>query len=171
MRRLLAGFLPSPPLGLRLWLTLVGLVVGILNLVLLAELWPHTPAAAVVVLVLVWLLMLALLPQAAEWAWRWLRTYAGPRWVRVLATALFLSGAGVVRVGWLAVLLGGPLFFFTAMAGSGAAFCVGSLIAGSRVASILPAHLVFALCRTRTLTLSRRPSCSRPWGARLARFN
>ncbi len=110
MRRLLfAGTLP--PLGLRLGLTLAGLAVGVLNLVFLAEVWPHTPAAAVVLLVLLWLLVLALLPQAARWAWRGLRAYAGPGWVRVLATAVFLSGAGVVLVGWLAVLLGGPLFF------------------------------------------------------------
>jgi hypothetical protein len=112
MRRLrFAGLLPSPPLGLRLWLTLGGLAVGALNLVFLAEIWPHTPAAAVALLVLLWLLVLALLPQAAWWAWRWLRAYAGPGWVRVLATAVFLSGACVVLVGWLAVLVGGPLFF------------------------------------------------------------
>jgi hypothetical protein len=99
------------PLGLRLWLTLGGLAVGALNLVFLAEIWPHTPAAAVALLVLLWLLVLALLPQAAWWAWRWLRAYAGPGWVRVLATAVLLSGTCVVLVGWLAVLVGGPLFF------------------------------------------------------------
>ncbi len=105
MRKLLlAGLWPLPPLGLRLWLTLAGLAVGVLNLVFLAEIWPHTPAAATTLLVLLWLLVLALLPQATAWAWRWLRAYAGPGWVRVLATAAFLGGAGVV-------LVGGPLFF------------------------------------------------------------
>ena len=108
---LFAGLWPLPLLGLRLWLTLVGLAVGVLNLVFLAEIWPHTPAAAVALLVLLWLLLLALLPQATVWAWRWLRAYAGLGWVRVLATAAFLGGASVVLVGWLAVLVGGPLFF------------------------------------------------------------
>jgi hypothetical protein len=112
MRRLIfAGLWPLPPLGLRLGLTLAGLVVGALNLVFLAEIWPHTPAAAVALLVLLWLLLLALLPQAAWWAWRWLRAYVGPSWVRVLATAAFLGGASVVLLGWLAILVGGPLFF------------------------------------------------------------
>ncbi len=112
MRRLLfVGLWPLPPLGLRLWLTLAGLVLGMLNLFFLAEIWPHTPAAATTLLVLLWLLLLALLPQATAWAWRWLRAYAEPGWVRMLATAAFLSGAGVVLMGWLAVLVGGPLFF------------------------------------------------------------
>jgi hypothetical protein len=110
MRRLLfAGLWPLPPLGLRL--TLAGLALGVLNLVFLAEVWPHTPVAATTLLVLLWLLLLALLPQGTWWAWRWLRAYAGPGWVRVLATAACLGGAGVVLLGWLAVLVGGPLFF------------------------------------------------------------
>ncbi|MGI4820634.1 MAG: hypothetical protein ACRYFV_05425 [Janthinobacterium lividum] len=46
-----------------MWLTLVCLIGGILNLALLREIWPHTPAATSVLGVLVWLLMLALLPQ------------------------------------------------------------------------------------------------------------
>ena len=108
MRKLLfAGLLPPPPLGIRLRLTLLGLAIGALNLACLAEIWPHTPAAKTVFLAFEWLLLLAVLPQGLWWAWRWLRAYAGPGWLRVLATAVFLSGACVVLAVWFAVLVGG----------------------------------------------------------------
>ncbi len=108
MRKLLfAGLFPPPGLGIGLWLTLLSLLIGALNLVFLAEIWPGTPAAKSVLLTLEWLLLLALLPQVLWWVWRWLRAYTGPGWLRVLATAVFLSGACVALALWLAVLMGG----------------------------------------------------------------
>jgi len=110
MRKLLfAGLFPLPALGLGLWLTLLGLLIGALNLAFFTEIWPGTPAAKSALLTLEWLLLLALLPQALWWVWRWLRAYTGPGWLRVLATAVFLSGACVVLALWFAVLGGGPI--------------------------------------------------------------
>lgn len=104
--QLLVGLWPPPAPGTRLGLTLAGLAIGALNLAFLAEIWPHTPAARPRLLALEWLLVLALVPQALWWAWRWRRAYAGPGWLRVLATAVFLSGAGATLFLWLAVLVG-----------------------------------------------------------------
>ena len=108
MRKLLvAGLCPLPALGPRLWLTLAGLAVGGLNLAYLAEIWPHTPAAKSVLLTAEWALLLALPPRALWWAWRGLRAYTGPAWLRRLATAVFLGGACLVLAGWCVLLLGG----------------------------------------------------------------
>lgn len=105
MRKLLfAGLFPLPALGIALWLTLLGLLIGALNLAFFTEIWPGTPTAKSTLLALEWLL---LLPQVLGWAWRWLRAYTGPGWLRVLATAVFLSGACVVLALWFAVLMGG----------------------------------------------------------------
>jgi hypothetical protein len=104
---LFAGLFPPPPLGIRLWLTVLGLAVGGLNLAYLTEIWLHTPAAKTTLLAFEWLLLLAVLPQGLWWAWRWLRAYTGPGWLQVLATAMFLSGACVALALWLAVLVGG----------------------------------------------------------------
>jgi hypothetical protein len=106
-RQLVAGLFPPPPLGIRLGLTLLGLAFGTLNLAYLAEIWPHTAAAKTAFLALEWLLLLAVLPQGLWWAWRWLRAYAGPVWLQVLATAVFLSGVCLAIALWLAVLTGG----------------------------------------------------------------
>jgi hypothetical protein len=106
-KQLVAGLFPLPPLGTRLWLTLLGLALGALNLVYLAEIWPHTSAAKTAFLVLEWLLLLAVLPQGLWWAWRWLRAYAGPVWLQVLATAVLLSGVCLAVALWLAILMGG----------------------------------------------------------------
>jgi hypothetical protein len=106
-KQLVAGLFPPPPLGTRLWLTLLGLAFGALNLAYLAEIWPHTAVAKTALLALEWLLLLAVLPQVLLWAWRWLRAYAGPVWLQVLATAVFLSGFCLAVVLWLAILTGG----------------------------------------------------------------
>lgn len=106
-RQLVAGLFPPPPLGVRLWLMLLGLAIGGLNLAYLAEIWPHTPAAKPAFLVLEWLLLLAFLPQGLWWAWCWRRAYAGPGWLQVLITAVCLSGVCLVVALWLALLLGG----------------------------------------------------------------
>ncbi|MGI4863631.1 MAG: hypothetical protein ACRYFZ_06875 [Janthinobacterium lividum] len=108
MRKLLfAGLFPLPALGIGLWLTLLGLLIGALNLAFLAEIWPGTPTAKSTLLTLEWLLLLSLMPQAIWWAWRWLRACTGPGWLRMLATAVFLSGACVALALWFAILLGG----------------------------------------------------------------
>lgn len=108
MRKLLlAGFSQLPPIGTRLGLTLASLVIGALNLVFLTELWPHTPAAHTWVLALEWLLLLTLPPQFIGWAWRWLRAYTGPGWVRLLAGVGFVGGAGLGIVAWLSLLVAG----------------------------------------------------------------
>jgi hypothetical protein len=106
-KQLVAGLFPLPPLGIRLWLTLLGLALGALNLAYLTEIWPHTSAAKTALLALEWLLLLAVLPQGLWWAWRWLRAYVGPVWLQVLSTAIFLSGACAVLALWLAILMGG----------------------------------------------------------------
>lgn len=112
LRRLAAGSTPPPAFGPRLWLTLATGAVGGLNLVFFSEVWPHTPAARPLLSALLWLVLLALPPQGLWWAWRWLRAYTGPGWLRLLATAAFLSGACVVLAGWLAVLVGGPFWLY-----------------------------------------------------------
>jgi hypothetical protein len=104
MRKLLwASFSQMPPVGTRLGLTLASLAIGALNLAFLAELWPHTPAARVWLLVLEWLLLLALPPQFIRWAWRWLRAYAGPAWVWLLAVVGFLGVACLGIAVWLSL--------------------------------------------------------------------
>lgn len=106
MRKLLfAGLFPPPPLGTRLWLTIGGLVIVGLNLIYEAEIWPHTRHAEQVLLLVAWLLLLAVVPQALWWAWGWLRAYTGPLWVRLLAKAVFMSGVCVVAAGWLLLLV------------------------------------------------------------------
>jgi hypothetical protein len=112
LRRLAAGIAPPPAFGPRLWLTLATGVVGGLNLVFYSEIWPHTPAARPLLSALLWLVVLALPPQLLWWVWRWLRAYTGPGWLRLLATAVFLSGACLVLAGWLAVLAGGPFWLY-----------------------------------------------------------
>jgi hypothetical protein len=106
-KQLVAGLFPPPPLGIRLGLTLLGLAFSTFNLTYLAEIWPHTAAAKTAFLVLEWLLLLAVLPQGLWWAWRWLRAYAGPVWLQVLATAVLLSGVCLAVALWLAILMGG----------------------------------------------------------------
>lgn len=106
-KQLSAGLFPLPALGIGLWLTLLGLVIGALNLAFLPEIWPGTPAAKSVLLTLEWLLLLALPPQGLWWAWRWLRAYSGPGWLRMLARAVFWVGACVVLAAWMAGVLGG----------------------------------------------------------------
>jgi hypothetical protein len=86
---------------------LLALALGALNLTYLAEIWPHTPAAKTAFLALEWLLLLVVLPQGLWWAWRWLRAYAGPGWLQVLATAVFLSGICLAVALWLVLLMGG----------------------------------------------------------------
>lgn len=106
MRKLLfAGLFPLPPVGTRLWLTMGGSLIVGLNLAYKAEIWPHTLYAERVLLLLAWLLLLALLPQALWWAWGWLRAYTGPAWVRLLAKAVFMSGVCVAAVIWLVLLV------------------------------------------------------------------
>jgi hypothetical protein len=90
-----------------LWLTLVCLIGGILNLALLREIWPHTPAAASVLGVLVWLLMLALLPQLLVWGRRWMWDCVGPSWVRLLLSVCYGAAAFVAIGIWILLLLGG----------------------------------------------------------------
>jgi hypothetical protein len=107
MRNLLLASIIPPPLGTRLWLTVAGLVGGITNLVLLREIWPHTPAAASVLAVLVWLLMLALLPQLLVWGRRWMWDYIGPAWVRLLLSVCYGAAAFVAIGAWVLLLLGG----------------------------------------------------------------
>ena len=104
---MVAGLFPPPPLGIRLRLKLLGLAIGALNLAYLAEIWPHTSTAKTAFLALEWLFLLAVLPQGMWWAWCWLRAYAGPVWLQVLATAVFLSGVCLAVALWLAVLVGG----------------------------------------------------------------
>jgi hypothetical protein len=105
MRKLLfASFLQMPPLGARLGLTLTSLAIGVLNLVFLTELWPHTPAARVWLLALEWLLLLTLPPQFIGWAWRWLRAYAGPAWAWLLAAVSFLGVTCLGIAAWLSLL-------------------------------------------------------------------
>jgi hypothetical protein len=105
-KSLLASIIP-PPLGTRLWLTLVCLIGGTLNLALLREIWPHTPAAASVLGVLVWLLMLALLPQLLVWGRCWMWGCVGPAWVRLLLSVCYGAAAFVAIGVWLLLLLGG----------------------------------------------------------------
>jgi hypothetical protein len=97
-----------PPLGRRLWLTLVSLVFGVLNLAFFAELWPHTPGAKPWLLGLEWLLLLTLPPQFMGWARRWLRAYAGPGWVWLLAAVGFVAVAFLGLAAW-ALLLALPI--------------------------------------------------------------
>jgi hypothetical protein len=96
-----------PPLGTRLWLTLACLLGSILNLALLREIWPHTPVAASVLGVLVWLLMLVLLPQLLVWGRRWMWDCVGPAWVRLLLSICYGAAAFVAIGVWLLLLLGG----------------------------------------------------------------
>jgi hypothetical protein len=102
-----AGLYPPPPLGAPLWLTLAGLAMGALNLACRAEIWPHTPAAASVLLVVEWVLALVLVPQGLWWAWGWLGGYTGPSWLRLLAKIAFMCGACGAAVVWLVLLVGG----------------------------------------------------------------
>ena len=99
-----ASPLQTPPLGRRLWLTLASLAFGVLNLAFVAELWPHTPGARPWLLGLEWLLLLTLPPQCVGWARRWLRAYAGPGWVRLLATLGFVTVACLGLVVWFVLL-------------------------------------------------------------------
>ena len=80
---MVASLFLLPPLGIRLWLTLLGLAFSMLNLTYLAEIWPHTATAKTAFLALAWLLLLALLPQGLWWAWRWLRLATGAGYGRI----------------------------------------------------------------------------------------
>ena len=106
MRRLLAL---APPLGPGLWLTLASLPVALLNLLYLAEIWPHTPGAKFALSFIIWLLLLALPLQLVGWGWRWLRACHRQDWVQVLATAGYLGAASLALGAWLLVLAGGPV--------------------------------------------------------------
>jgi len=101
----LAGMWPLPPLGTRLWLTIGGLAIIGLNLVYSAEIWPHTRHAERVLMLLAWLLLLAVVPQALWWAWGWLRAYTGPAWLRLLAKALFMIGVCIAAAVWVVMLV------------------------------------------------------------------
>jgi hypothetical protein len=90
-----------------LWLTLAGLVGGVLNLALVEEIWPHTPVAASVLTTLLWLLMLALLPQLLVWGRRWMWDYIGPAWMRLLLSICYGAAAFVAIGVWILLLLGG----------------------------------------------------------------
>ena len=94
----------TPPLGRRLWLTLASLAFGGLNLAFFAELWPHTPGARSWLLGLEWLLLLALPPQFIGWARRWLRAYAGPGWVWLLAAFGFVAVVSLGLAAWFFLL-------------------------------------------------------------------
>lgn len=94
----------TPLLGRRLWLTLASLAFGGLNLVFFAELWPHTPGARSWLLGLEWLLLLTLPPQFIGWARRWLRGYAGPSWVRLLAALGFVAVVFLGLAAWFFLL-------------------------------------------------------------------
>lgn len=109
LKQLFAGLFPLPALGNRLAFTLLAMMAGAFNLVYLQEIWPHTPAAKLVLSVVLWLVGLALLPQLMWWSWRWLRAYTGPGWVQLLATAAYLTGACVALVAWLTLLMAAPL--------------------------------------------------------------
>jgi hypothetical protein len=96
-----------PAIGLRLWLTLAALLGSSLNLALLREIWLHTPAAAPVLAALVWLLVLALIPQLLVWGRSWMWGYVGPAWLRLLLGICYV-GAAFVGIGiWVLLLLGG----------------------------------------------------------------
>ncbi len=103
----LAGIGAPPPLGPRLWLTLAAGAGGAANLIFLREIWPHTPAAKAMLVPGTCATGLLLLPQLLWWAWRWLRAYAGPAWLRVLAMAVYLGGTCLALGIWL--LLAGSL--------------------------------------------------------------
>ena len=112
LRRLAAGIAPPPAFGPRLWLTLAAGAFGGLNLVFFSEIWTHTPAARPLLSALLWLVVVVLPPQGLWWTWRWLRAYTGPGWLRLLVTAVFLSGTCLVLAGWLAVLASGPFWLY-----------------------------------------------------------
>jgi hypothetical protein len=103
---LVASIIP-PPLGTRLWLMVAGLVGSVLNLALLDEIWPHTRAAAPVLGVLIWLLLLVLLPQLLVWGRRWMWDYVGPAWMRLLLSVCYGAAAFVAIGLWVLLLLSG----------------------------------------------------------------
>ena len=109
LRYLLAG-VPGPPApGGWLLGTAAGLALVALNLAFERELWPHTPTVRQTLPVAASVLALALLPQALWWGWRWLRAYAGPWWLRWLATCAYLAATTVAAMLWLLLLVGALL--------------------------------------------------------------
>ena len=109
--RYVAGGVPGPPAPGR-WLVatagLLGLVL--LNLAWEHELWSTTPAMRRLLPGALLRLLLALLPQVAWWEWRWLRAYAGPWWLRWLATCAYLGATAVAGLLWVVGLAGMAYF-------------------------------------------------------------
>ena len=104
-RPLVASLAQTPPLGRCLSLTLGILGFGALNLLFFAELWPHTPVAKRWLMGLVWLLLLTLPLQFIGWAWRWLRAYAGPGWMWLVAALGFVAVAWLGVAAWFLLLV------------------------------------------------------------------
>jgi hypothetical protein len=54
---------------------------------------------------LVWLLLLTLPLQFIGWAWRWLRAYAGPGWMWLVAALGFVAVACLGVAAWFLLLV------------------------------------------------------------------
>jgi hypothetical protein len=109
LRRFIVLALREAPRGL--WLLAGGLVLGILNLLLQDELWPHTPLIEKYSVTLLIGCGLVLPWVAARWSWRITRAlHSGIWWFAwYLASALFYAlaaGTSVVGfVGFIALLM------------------------------------------------------------------
>ncbi len=106
MRLYLGKFSAWPHVSVRLWWTLgLSLVAG-LNLLLEAEIWPHTPLAGVFWAHVLWGTLVLAGPQVWLCGWHWLRTYEGPGLLRLGLTALYLGVSLIGLMFWLLLLLG-----------------------------------------------------------------
>ena len=106
LRYVLGGVPRLPAPGGWLLGTVAGLALVGLNLTWEHEIWPTTPGMHKLLPGVFLGLVLALLPQLAWWGWRWLRAYAGPQWLRWLATCAYLAATTVAALLWMLALAG-----------------------------------------------------------------
>jgi hypothetical protein len=89
LKRLLPGW---PVVPSALWLTSSAVILLIVNLCIVAEVWPHTPAAVPTSQALLVLLLLAGGGQIVVMLWKWARMYNGPKWMRLLLQLIVVLG-------------------------------------------------------------------------------
>jgi hypothetical protein len=101
LRYLLSG-IPAPPAPSNYaWATLSVLLFSLVNLVFQTELWPDMPAVPRQLEIVTGLAVLIAWPQALWWGWQWLQVYAGPEWLRRLASVGYIGGALLGLLLWL----------------------------------------------------------------------
>lgn len=100
---LLPGWPPVPP---RLWLTAGLLALGVVKLVFLDEIWPHTPGAGPV---MEWMMLAAVLAgccQLVVLLHGWVVGYTGPWWAKLLFRLVVMPALiGCVLVAIIAFIL------------------------------------------------------------------